>query len=409
MSADSRLTVDEARRRILERVPRAPDEEIVPLSEAAGRTLARDVASRRTQPPFAVSAMDGYAVRAGDLAALPVRLRVVGESAAGHGFAGDVGAGEAVRIFTGAPVPRGADAILIQEEARLVDGHVEPTAGVSPGLFVRRRGLDFAEGEALLSTGTRLTPAALALAAAMDHASLPVARRPRVGLFATGDELVPPGGTGGADKIVASNLYAIAALVEWGGGAVVNLGLVGDDLAAIENAVARARAFDCDVLTTSGGASVGDHDLVRPALERAGMTLDFWRIRLRPGAPMLHGSLGRMSVLGLPGNPTSAVVCATLFLVPLVRALSGDPDASADAAEAAILGLPLKANDARQEFMRATLERRPDALPFAIPLPAQDSSMLSTLARAQCLIVRDAHAPEAKAGDPCRILRMPGW
>lgn len=409
MSADSRLTVDEARRRILERVPRALDEEIVPLGEAAGRTLARDVAARRTQPPFAVSAMDGYAVRADDLAALPVRLRVVGESAAGHGFAGGVGAGEAVRIFTGAPVPHGADAILIQEEARLVDGHVEPTAGVQLGLFVRRRGLDFSEGEALLTAGTRLTPAALALAAAMDHASLPVARRPRVGLFATGDELVPPGGTGGEGKIVASNLYAVAALVEWAGGTAVDLGLVGDDLAAIENAVARARALDCDVLTTSGGASVGDHDLVRPALERAGMTLDFWRIKLRPGAPMLHGGLGRMSVLGFPGNPTSAVVCAILFLVPLVRALSGDPGAGADAAEAAVLGLPLKANDARQEFMRATLERRPGAPPLAIPLPAQDSSMLSTLARAQCLIVRDAHAPEAKAGDPCRILRMPGW
>ncbi|VFU07982.1 gephyrin-like molybdotransferase Glp [Methylocella tundrae] len=408
MTGRAALSVAEARARILADAPADRPVEMVPLVRALGRTLAHDLSSRRTQPPYPVSAMDGYAVRAADLARLPVRLTQIGESAAGHGFSGRLGPMETVRIFTGAPTPDGADAILIQEEARLEAGFIEPLRSVPKGNFIRPAGLDFAEGRVLLQAGTRLGPAGIALAAAMNHAELPVARRPRVGIVATGDELVLPGTAIGRDQIVASNAFAIAALVEDAGGEPLDLGIAHDDFASLEIAIGTAIDAGCDILATSGGASVGDHDLVRPALAKAGMELNFWRIAVRPGAPLLHGRLGRMAIIGLPGNPVSAVVGGVLFLKPLVRALSGDLFAGADQSEAAILGAAVDANDRRQDFMRATLEPGGDGPPIATPFEAQDSSMLSVLAKARCLLIRPPHASAAKAGDPCRIIRLPG-
>jgi molybdopterin molybdotransferase len=402
------LSVAEAQARILAHLPSDRAVDSVPLAQALGRTLAQDIVAKRTQPPAAVSAMDGYAVRAADISRLPARLKQIGESAAGHGFFGRVSRGEAVRIFTGAPVPEGADAVLIQEDARFEAGSIEPLRSVEAGQFVRRAGLDFNAGEVLLRAGARLGPAAIALAAAMNHAELPVARRPKVGILATGDELALPGEAVGAHQIVASNGFAIAALVEWAGGAPLDLGVAPDDLGALERGIKAAVAADCDILATTGGASVGDHDLIRPALAKAGMELSFWRIALRPGAPLLHGRLGQMAILGLPGNPVSAIVGGVLFLAPLVRALSGDPLAARDRSEAAVLGAPLSVNDRRQDYLRAKLELGEEGQLVATAFESQDSSLLSVLAHAQCLIIRPPHAPAAEAGERCRILRLPG-
>jgi len=408
MSDQAVLSVKEAKARILANVPADRPVEMIPLAKVLGRTLARGLVSKRTQPPYAVSAMDGYAVRAADLERLPVRLRQIGESAAGHGFSARLGAMETVRIFTGAQVPEGADAILIQENARKDGSSIEPLRGVVPGAFIRAAGLDFIEGETLLHAGTRLGPVSIALAAAMNHAELPVARRPKVGILATGDELVVPGDAIGPNQIVASNAFAIAALIESAGGESIDFGIAGDDFKAIEVGIGRAIDLGCEVLVTSGGASVGDHDLVRPALANAGMELSFWRIAMRPGRPLLHGKIGQMAILGLPGNPVSAIVGGLLFLSPLVRALSGDPFAASDRSEAAVLGAPVQANDWRQDFLRASLKAVGEGLPIATPFEAQDSSMLSVLAKAQSLLIREPHAAAAEAGDRCRVLRLPG-
>jgi molybdopterin molybdotransferase len=408
MSDKDLLSVTEALARILEQAKTFPLEtENVPIEAAFGRTLGADLVAKRTQPPLAVSAMDGYALRAADIAALPARLKVIGESAAGHGFAGAVNAGEAVRIFTGAPVPAGADTVLMQEYARAADGYVEPEKSVEAGRFVRAAGIDFTEGQSLLAKGRRLGPAEIALAAAMNHAMLPVTRKPRIAILATGDELVRPGETPGPDQIVASNSYAIAAFVSAAGGEPINLGIAGDEFAALEAGITRARDAQADVLVTLGGASVGEHDLVKTALDKEGMELGFWRVAMRPGKPLIHGRLGPMAILGLPGNPVSSVVCAVLFLVPLVRALSGDPEAAQDSSEPARLGTALRANDQRQDFLRGSLALSEDGLPVATPFTAQDSSLLRVLAQAQCLIIRAPHAPEANAGDLCRIIRLP--
>jgi molybdopterin molybdotransferase len=404
MSGDDMLSVAQARARILRDVAKDRPAEAVALERALGRTLARDLAAKRTQPPKAVSAMDGYAVRARDLAELPVKLKQIGESAAGRGFSGSLGPKETVRIFTGAPVPDGCDTILIQENARVEAGFVEPLETVASGRHIRAKGIDFAEGEVLLAAGTRLRATNIALAAAMNYAEVAVIRRPRVGILATGDELVRPGETVGADQIVASNSFAIAALVEAAGGEPLDLGVARDELGALEEGVSAARASD--VLVTLGGASVGDYDLVKPALKGQGMELSFWRIAMRPGKPVLHGHLGPMIILGLPGNPVAAFVAGMVFLVPLVRALCGDPDAGHEQSEPAILGAPLRGNDSRQDFLRATLSPRETGLPVAKPFEIQDSSLLRLLAQAQCLVVREPHAKPAAAGDLCRIIRL---
>jgi molybdopterin molybdotransferase len=400
------LSVGDALARVLADV-RPCGDEAVALADGFGRTLARDLVARRTQPPCDVSAMDGFAVRAADAAEAGATLALVGESAAGRRFAGRLEAGQAVRIFTGAVVPDGADAILIQENADWDRSQVTVREGTAAGRHVRRAGLDFRAGEVGLTAGTRLNPAELALAAAMNHPVLPVVRKPLVAILATGDELVPPGQEPGPDGIVASNTYAVAALAKAAGAAVHDLGIVGDDLGRQVAAIAQARELGADILVTLGGASVGDHDLVQQALVEAGMDLAFWKIAMRPGKPMMHGAIGPMRVLGLPGNPVSSIVVGILFLRPLVRALSGDPRAGADPTEPAVLGADLAENDLRADYLRGTL-RFPDdgGLPVASANRAQDSSMLRVLAGAGCLIVRQPFAPPARTGDPCRIIRL---
>ena len=400
------LPVDEAIARIVASVtPLA--EEPVSLEEALGRTLAAALAATRTQPPFPASAMDGYAVHAADTENVPAELKIVGVAAAGHGFKGTIGRGQAVRLSTGAPMPEGADAVLIKENAETPDGDtVIAREPATAGRHIRRPGLDFREGEVLLAPGRRLGIREITLAAAMNHATVPVRRRPKVAIISTGDELVRPGKVPGPDQIVASNDLGLVAFVRLCGGEPYNLGIVIDDQEAIGEAVDAALAIPADILVTLGGASVGDHDLVQAALLDKGMTLDFWRIAMRPGKPLMFGRFHRTLVLGLPGNPVSSIVCALLFLRPLIAALLGA--VQIDPSEPALLGGDLRENDNRQDYLRASLSPRDFGLPTATALSAQDSSGLSVLARADCLIIRPPHAPLAKAGDPCRIIRLSG-
>jgi molybdopterin molybdotransferase len=400
------IPVAEALARILASVAGPVGSETVPLAQAAGRTLAADVPAFRTQPPFPASAMDGYAVRSADAGEPGATLRLIGTSAAGHGFSGRLGSGEAVRIFTGAPVPEGADAILIQEDAQAGDGTVRVVEPVTAQRFIRRAGLDFSAGETLLATGMSLDARRLALAAAAGHPRLTVRRRPRVAVLATGDELVEPGATPAWDQIVASNSLALGALAAEAGADIVDLGIAADDGAALADALRRAREAQADLLVTLGGASVGDHDLVQAALVREGMELGFWRVALRPGKPLMHGRLGDMLVIGLPGNPVSSIVCGLLFVVPAIRALQSDPQAGADRSEPAMLGRDLPANDGRADYMRASLAIEPGRLPVATPEQRQDSSMLAVLGRAEALLIRAPHEAAARTGDPCRIIRL---
>lgn len=399
------LPVADALDRILTGVTPTDVEHVAPAS-AAGRTLAEDLPALRTQPPFPSSAMDGYAVRSADLRPGAV-LKVIGEAPAGRAFGGKVGTGEAVRIFTGAPVPEEADTVVIQETVEVGSDGIRPQVVEAAGRHVRPAGLDFSRGDVLLRAGRRLGPRAVALAAAMGHASLPVRRRPKVALLATGDELVRPGEAARPDQIVASNIYAVAGQVEAAGGEAVDLGIATDDFASLEAAISRAEAMGADVIVTLGGASVGDHDLVQSALTKRGMELGFWRIAMRPGKPLIFGRLGRTRILGLPGNPVSAIVCAQLFLVPLVRALCGDPAAGADPTEPAVIGAALPANDERQDYVRVRITGiDAHGLPVVAPFPRQDSSMLRIFAEADALLVRPPGAPAAAVGAPVRIIRL---
>jgi molybdopterin molybdotransferase len=398
------MPVAEALARVLADAAPLPSEK-VPLIEAHGRVLANDVAALRTQPPAAVSAMDGYAVRAVDVAQVPTRLRLVGEVAAGHPFEGRVSAGEAARIFTGGVVPPGADTIVIQENTSRDGERVVVNKSERAGRHIRSAGLDFKEGEVLLPRGQRLTDRDVMLAAAMSHPALPVHRRPKVAVFATGDELKPPGSALGPGEIVYSNGFALMALARNEGAAVTDLGIVPDKVEATADAIRRARDTGADVLVSTGGASVGDYDLVQRGLKAEGLKLSFWRVALRPGRPMMNGRLGAMHVLGLPGNPVSAYVCAFLFLVPLLRRLAGRTDLEAPR-ESAMLGSDLPENDERADYLRATLAPGPDGTFVATPIKIQDSSMMAALAKAHCLVVREAFAPAAKAGSRCVILRL---
>ena len=381
-------------------------EEMVALDAAHHRTLARDVAARRTQPPQAMSAMDGYAVRAADAADLNARLKVIGEVAAGRPFERTVGANEAVRIFTGGVIPEGADAVVIQEDTAIHGDHITIAEAAKAGRHIRPAGVDFREGDVLLSAGSRLTDRALALAAAMNYPELAVRRRPKVAILATGDELVMPGSSPGPGQVVFSNGYALRALARAEGAETIDLGIAADTLAATTAGIRRARDAGADVLVTTGGASVGDHDLVKPALEAEGVAMAFWRIAMRPGKPMMHGRLGAMQVIGLPGNPVSSYVCAYLFLVPLIRALCGR--ATVDhARETALLGRDVAANDQREDYLRARIEEHTDGTLIATPVDLQDSSLLGNLAVARALVIRPPFAPAAAKGTACDILRLP--
>jgi molybdopterin molybdotransferase len=403
------VPVEDAIARILAGVVRLPAE-TVPIGEAAGRLLAERVAARRTQPPFDASAMDGYALRAADAAHAGARLTIVGTSAAGKGFAGRVDAGQAVRIYTGAPVPAGADAVLIQENATVDGTALTATEPVVPGRNIRRAGYDFREGDVGFPAGKVLGIRELALAGAMGYGEISVVRQPHVAIIATGDELVSPGTLPGPDQIVASNTLAIAAYARACGAEVTDLGIVRDDEAAIQHAVAKALAIGAHVIVTIGGVSVGDHDLVRPAVMARGFAFDFWKIAMRPGKPLMFAraparTAGAVRLLGLPGNPASSIVCTLVFLTPLLDALVGRPPR--DRTEPAVLGADLPANDDRQDYMRSKLVEREGGPAVATPLSKQDSGMMSAMVAAECLLIRPPLAPAAKAGDPCRVLRLP--
>lgn len=399
------MPVSDALAAVLAGVEPLPEEMVV-LEAAWHRVLARDVAARRTQPPLAMSAMDGYAVRAADAAKIDTQLNVIGEVAAGRPFAGTVGAGEAVRIFTGGVVPDGADAVVIQEDT-VADGKRITIKGAAvAGRHIRPAGIDFTEGDVLLRKGARLTERDLALAAGMNHPQLAVRRRPKVAILATGDELVMPGTTPGHGQIVYSNGYALHALASSEGADTIDLGIATDTLSATTAGIRRARDCGADILVTTGGASVGDHDLVQQALRDEGTSMAFWKIAMRPGKPMMNGRLGAMRVIGLPGNPVSSYVCGFLFMVPLIRALSGRSVVH-HRRERAVLGRDVGANDQREDYLRARLDVRDDGTLIALPVNHQDSSLLANLAAAQVLLVREPFAPKAEAGTSCEVLRLP--
>ncbi len=397
------ISVEDARKRILKAVQALPAEQ-VSLARALGRVLAEDVIAGVTQPPSAVSAMDGYAVRAADLTKVPATLTVIGKAPAGAAFKGRVAKGEAVRIFTGAPVPQGADSIVIQEDTEARGKQVLVKQAPKPGQFVRPAGLDFKSGDVGVKAGRRLTARDIGLAAAMNVPWLKVHRRPRVAILSTGDELVMPGQAIGPSQIVCSNGISLAAMVAACGGEPIDLGIVPDDRKTLA-AMARG-ARGADFLVTSGGASVGEHDLVQEVLGKEGLQVDFWKIAMRPGKPLIFGTIGGTPMLGLPGNPVSSLVCALIYLKPALEKMQG-LDPAAEPSPAAVLAKPLPANDRRQDYLRATLSRRKDGALLATPFAKQDSSMLATLAHADCLVVRAPHAPAAKSGERVEIVPFP--
>ena len=398
------MPVAEAYAAVLKDAEALPEETIA-LNDAFHRTLSRDIAALRTQPPAAMSAMDGYAVRAAD-AVLGARLNVIGEVAAGRPFDERISAGQAARIFTGGVVPDGADAVVIQEDTAREGNIVIIHEASAAGKNIRPAGIDFREGDVLLPRGSLLSDRALALAAGMNHPQLPVHRRPRVAILATGDELVAPGAPLAPGQIIFSNVFALAALVRSEGAEAIDLGVARDTLESTSEGIRRARDLGVDVLVTTGGASVGDHDLVQAALKAEGIDMAFWKIALRPGKPMMHGRLGGMRVLGVPGNPVSSYICSYLFLVPLIRALSGRTQID-HVVEHALLGQALPANDQRQDYLRARTETGPNGVAVATSVGVQDSSLVANLAAANALIVRPPFAPAAPTGSPCAILRLP--
>lgn len=395
------LSVDEARARILAPLRPTPAE-VVALPEAWGRVLAAPIVARLTQPPADMSAMDGYALRASDGAA-GARLRVIGDAPAGRPFVGRIAEGEAIRLFTGSVVPDGADAVLPQEDVDRTDDGIAIREAARPGRHIRRAGQDFRQGDSLVSSGTRLGARAIGLIAAGNHPWVHVHRLPRIGILATGDEVVLPGEAVAAGGIVSSNAHALAALVRAGGGAPVVLPIAPDDPAAIAGVADRLAGID--LLVTTGGASVGDHDLVQSSLATRGFDLDFWRIAMRPGKPLLFGRLGGVPVLGLPGNPVSAFVCAVLFLLPALARLAGLADGGLPATEAR-LGGPVAANDHRADHLRATLAADEAGGLVATPFDRQDSSLLRLLTGAGCLILRPPHAPASQAGAMVAVVRL---
>ncbi len=399
----SLLPVEDALARILEgAVPL--EGETVDIARAAGRVLAADIDARLTQPPFHSSAVDGFALGAADIADPPATLRLIGEAAAGRAYAGTVAPREAVRIFTGAPVPEGADTVVMQEDAAWDSKTVTIHKSVRKGASIRTRGGDFVQDERLLPAGKRLNARGLLLAAGANNAQLSVRRKPRVAILATGDELVPPGGNPRPDQIVSSIPIGLRAMIEAAGGAPEMLGIASDTRESLRDHL--ARAADADLLLTIGGASVGEHDLVRPALLDAGYEIAFWRIAMRPGKPLMFGRRRASRVIGLPGNPVSAMICTRVFAVPLIDALLG-VDGGPAPTRHALLASPLEENGPRKHYMRARLHHQPDTGAARVTaLPSQDSALTAALARADCLIVRPPHAPAAPVGESVEILPL---
>ena len=396
------LPVSDALSRIL-KAAKPTGSATVKLADALGRIAAADIKAQRNQPPFHASAMDGYALRHEDVTQFSARLELIGTSAAGHGFKGQVKPGQAVRILTGAPMPRGADTVVIQEKVR-VEGTVimvqEPTAN---GRNIRALGLDFSKSDVLVPKGTRLGARDIGLAASGNNPLIRVRMKPRVAVLTTGDELALPGAALRKDQITSSNSHALCAFARACGAEVLDLGIIKDDLKAITAAI--RRATHCDILVTTGGASVGDHDFVQEALKGAGVKIDFWKIAMRPGKPFMFGTKGKLCVLGVPGNPVAALVCAQLFLKPLIETMQGNaPPATPIMAR---LGADLSANDQRQDYLRATLATATDGARVATAASKQDSSMQRVMRNADCLILRQPHAPSAKAGDMVEILLFP--
>lgn len=397
------ISVDEALDRILSAFAPLPAE-TVSVSQALGRVLAEDVVARVTQPPADVSAMDGYAVRAEDVASVPVQLQVVGHIAAGSRQEAPLAAGQAARIFTGAPLPEGADAIVIQEDTERDGESVTVKEAAARGTYVRPAGLDFRAGDVGVAAGRAVTVRDLGLIAAMNRPWVSVRRRPRVAVLATGDEVVMPGDPVGPSQIVSSNGLALCALVEACGGEAINLGIAADSADSLRRLAAGAAG--ADLLITTGGASVGEHDLIRSVLGEEGLDLDFWKIAMRPGKPLMFGRLKGTRMLGLPGNPVSSLVCGLLFVRPILDRLLGLAR-PAHPTEPAVLAADLGANDRRQDYLRATLRPNDDGRLHASPFHKQDSSMLATLAHADALILRAPHAPPAAAGTLVEVLRFP--
>ncbi|MBG54057.1 MAG: molybdopterin molybdenumtransferase MoeA [Rhodobiaceae bacterium] len=405
MSSTSLLPVEDAIARIADACPSLPTE-MVPLADAGGRVLAAPLTATRTQPPFDGSAMDGYAVRFADVATVPVTLPVVGTSAAGSAFNNQLATGQAARIFTGAPVPSGADSVVIQENTTREGDNVTILVAPREGQNIRRAGGDFRDGDCYLSAGRVLSNSDIALAAAMNIPKLSVYRRPRVAFFATGDELVLPGETPGPDQIISSNSAGLSILIRELGGEPVDLGIARDTEESIR--AHATRGLDADILLTIGGASVGDYDLVQPVLKSMGLEMDFWKIAMRPGKPLMFGKLGTLPFIGLPGNPVSALICAQLFLRAAIDASRGRP-AAHPVLQPVFAGTDLKENDQRQDYLRAKLRLTSGGAWAATPFPVQDSSLLTTLSASDCLIVRTPHAPAVSAGEivPALILRTP--
>jgi len=409
------LSVEEAGLRLLDKVERL-DEEVVALELAHNRIISKDIVATMSQPPFPASAMDGYCVRADDFsngisfdtARGIYCFQNVGTSRAGHPFEGAIEPGETVRIFTGAEVPEPCDAIILQEDCtRTDDGTIEVKEGVASGTFVRPLGYDFSSGEVLIERGTKLNYRHLALLASMNLAEVCVVRLPRIAILATGDELVVPGQTLGPGQIVSSVPFGLRALIENAGGQAHMLGIAQDNLSSLAERIERAQNFEngagFDVLITIGGASVGDHDLVQQALSDAGMILDFWKIAMRPGKPLMVGSLGKQRVVGLPGNPVSAMICGSIFVVPLIKTMLGLADVHPLLFKMN-LQTPIRANGPRQHYMRAIMPVEESAYRHVMAIEDQDSSLQARFSRANALIVRPPHASAAQAGDEVDVI-----
>ena len=397
------ISVTDALQRVLDSVERMP-EETVNLATAHGRVLAQDVMARLTQPPTDVSAMDGYAVRASDVAQVPVTLTQIGESAAGSAFNGAIGRGETTRIFTGAPVPEGADAIVVQEDTNAVGDQITMKGTVPVGHYIRPAGLDFSAGDVGIRADKVLSARDVGLAAAMNVPWLTVRRTPKIALLATGDEIVRPGEPMGPNQIISSNTLALMGLIKASGGEAIDLGIANDDEDSLRALAQSARG--ADMLVTMGGASVGDHDLVRKVLGEVGLELNFWRIAMRPGKPLIFGRIAGTPMMGMPGNPVSSLVCGLVYLRPAIRAMLGlNPHATR---QTAILGCDLGANDQRQDYLRAKASKNGNGEWVATPFDKQDSSMLFRLTQAHCLILRAPHAEPAHAGDRVEIIPLDG-